>query len=473
MQVSVESISELGRVIHIAIPEEQIREKVDARIEDLVRTTHLPGFRPGKVPVRIIRQRFAKNVRGEVIGDTVESSLTEAIKQHELKPTGSPQIELITDDDQENFRYTATFEVYPRIDLSLLSSLTVHCPIATVEDQNIDQMIQTFRKNRQTWQPITRAAEIGDRVSLTIESNGDDQPLADKVVADGIEFASGQAEVELDPSYHPQAAPTLCGVNVGESRTITLPPTEATTSPKPTALKVRVDQIQEPILPQVDADFIALYGIEDKTLDSFRVHIRQYMEKELVDRIEKTTKQRVFDALVNGLRFELPAAVVAEEKDRIREDFDKKYTLAGNEDEKISAYIEQSARREATLRLIIMAVLETEKIQVDEQQVHQKIDAMVSTYDDQDKIRDYFYGNEQQLSRIRSLVLEQQIVDRILDLVNVEEEPSSFDALMNPHLEAETSPDQSAEPTPDAAESGEIPAEPSAPTEDEQPPPQC
>lgn len=427
MHVSVESGEGLERRMHIELPLERIQGEVDKRLQQMVRNARLPGFRPGKVPLKLLRQRYGEAVQQEVFGELVQSSFGEAVRQESLRPAGMPKIEPEIDRAQQRYGYTAVFEVLPDLQLAPLSGQTIKRPSAQVTDEDLAHMIERLRVQRTTWERTAGPAERGHRLTISYTGTLDGEPF---------EGGSGSgSQVELGAGRMiPGFEDGLIGAVEGETRSLDLRFPDGyqrqELAGRPVHFEVRVDAVTRPVLPEVNADFARELGIADGDLERFRADVRSNMERELGQRIKARTKERVMDLLISANPIAIPKALVQEEirslKGQMREN------LGGGRMELPDALFEESARRRVALGLIIAEIVKQNGIKADPARIRAAVEDMASTYEEPQEVIAYYYGDRQRLAPVESLVLEEQVMQWVLDQVTVEDEPLSFAQLTEP-----------------------------------------
>ena len=427
MQVSVESGDGLERRMHVDLPFERIQGEVDKRLQQMARNARLPGFRPGKVPLKLLRQRYGEAIQQEVFGELVQSSFGEAVAQEALRPAGMPKVEPKIDLDQQRFGYTAVFEVLPDLQLAPLAGQVVKRPSAQVSDADLETMLERLRAQRKTWEPVDGPAEPGNRLTIAYTGTIDGEPF---------EGGSGSgAQVELGSGRMiPGFEDALIGAVAGETRSLDLQFPEGyqreELAGKPVHFEVQVDSISRAVLPEIDEAFAREFGVSDGDLERFRGEVRANMERELAQRVKGTTKERVMDLLVSANSIEVPKALVQAEiktlKDQMREN------LGGGKMELPDALFEESARRRVALGLIIGEIVKQNGIKADPSRVRAAVEDMASSYEEPQEVIQYYYADRKRLGPVESLVLEDQVVDWVLDQVTVEDEPLSFAQLTEP-----------------------------------------
>jgi trigger factor len=432
MQVSVEKGEGLEHRMTVELPAEEINKEVEKRLKDIARKARMDGFRPGKVPLKVLRTRYGLHLQQEVFGEMIQSSLSRAVADAKLRPAGPPRVEPVLDQAQDaaRFAYTAVFEVLPEIELAPLSGYTVQTLVASVEEADMDEMIERLRKQRQTWNEVQRPARDGDRLIVSfvgkvdgeafVGGSADDRPL---VLGSGAMIGGFEAG--------------LVGASAGESRVLdlTFPDdyrVEALAG-KPATFEVEIKSVSEAVVPEVDAEFAKSFGVDDGDLERFRADIRKNMERELSQRVRAATKSQVMDVLLEAHPLDLPQALVDEEVETLRKQTRQNMGgSAGNRDLPASLFDEQ-ARRRVALGLIIAEVVKGNGLKVDPQRVQSTIEDIAASYEDPREVVSVYSSNREQRSALEGVVLEEQVVDWVLSQVQVVEEQSSFKAVTEGH----------------------------------------
>lgn len=424
MQVSVESGEGLERRLTIELPAEQIEAEVNKRLQQIGRTAKLPGFRPGKVPMNILRRNYGGQVLQEVYGHLIETSYQEAIQQEKLSPAGMPKIEPKEATEEGLFGYVATLEVMPEIEPAKLEGKITR-PVAEIGQQDVDDMIEKLRKQRASWSAVDRAAETGDQVKIsfkgTVEGeafeggSADDVPLVlgSKRMIEGFEDA-------------------LVGMIKEESRTIELKFPEdyrvEDLAGKPVTFEVQVNEVAEESLPEVDDAFAKEFG-SDEGVEKLRVDIRENMERELAQRVQAKIKTQAMDLIYEQNRIDLPKALVEEEIDALLKQTRERLGQGAGSLELPRDMFEEQAKRRVTLGLVVGEIIKQNDIRIDSERVRKTIEEYASSYEQPEEVVKYYYGNQQQLAAVQNVVLEDQVVDWVLEQTEVVEEQTTFATL--------------------------------------------
>ncbi len=432
MQVTVETPSGLGRRMRVEIPEDRISGEIQKRLQKLAGDVRLPGFRQGKVPIKVVKQRFGSQIRNEVLGELVQSTFVDALEQENLRPAGSPNIEPLDFKPGEGLSYTAAFDVYPEITLPELETLKITRPVAELGDADVEKMIETLRKQRRNWTTVERAATATDRVVIDFEGFMDEKPVEN---ATGKDFP-----VELDGNRMiPGFEAGLVGSLANEERTLSLnfPETyhAAELAGRAVEFKVTVQQVEEPSLPELDDEFAKGFGVSEGGIEKLQTEVRENMQRELTDVLRNKTKQAALDTLLEAQSIELPEALVKEECSAAlqRQLHELEHSGVDPKEANLTTEMfEDQARNRVTLGLLLAELIKKNDIKPDAHKVRERIESLASTYEQPEEVVNWYYGSKERLQEIETSVLEDQVVDWILERADVTLETTPFDDLMNP-----------------------------------------
>ena len=426
MQVSVETTSGLGRRMTVGVPAQNLASQIEKRLAEAQKTMRIDGFRPGKVPMREVKRRFGGAVRNEVLGEVMRESFFKAIEQEKIEPAGMPQFEPKTVEDGKDFEFTATFDVYPEISLAGFDSISVEKLSAEVSDADIDQMIDTLRKQRATWAAKDDAAADGDRVNIDYEGFKDGEAFAGG-------SAKGQNLVLGSGSMIPGFEDGLKGKKAGEETTLklTFPEDYHAEDLKGAAVefKVTVNKVEAQQLPEVDAGFMEAFGVKDGDADKFRAEVRKNMERELKNAVTAKVKEQVMDGLVSAHDFEVPHALVHGEILRMRQQMVQQFGGGQQFDASMlpEELFKDQAERSVRLGLVVREILEKNELKADADKVRARIEEIAEQYEEPQEVINYFYGNPQQLQQVEGAVLEEQVVELVLASAKVTEKAVSYE----------------------------------------------
>ncbi len=431
MQVTEESVNGLARTIRIQVPSADIDTAVQKKLQSLAKEVRINGFRPGKVPLKVVKKRFGGQVRQEVLGDVINESYHNAVTQENYRPAGMPSIEPVKmEDDSEEFAYTATFEVYPEIELVSLNGATVTKTESSVEDADLDEMMETLRQQRKVWNEVDRASENGDQIVMDFVGS-----------IDGEEFPGGSAKeapLELGSnSMIPGFEDQLVGAKKGDEKTITVnfPDDYRATelAGKEAQFQITVHAVKVSELPAVNEEFAKEFGVEEGGVDALRADIKKNMERELKQALENKDKQAVMDLLLEKNDFPVPGSLVTDEIGRLKKQLiDQMQVPEGSEPELDDEMFKSDAERRVKLGLLVAEVIRKNEMKPDPDKVRSTIESMAASYEDPQQVVDYYYSNQEYMQNIEGLVLEQQVTDWVMAEATIQAEPKPFKEVMNP-----------------------------------------
>jgi trigger factor len=428
MQVSVESIGKLERRMQVQVPAERVSKEIAARLQTISRTARLNGFRPGKAPLKVIRQQFGSQVHREVIGELLQSSYAEAVTQKQLAPAGSPRIEPQSMDEGQDLKYVATFEVFPEVVLQPLESLEVERVTAQVGESDIDAMIERLRKQQMKYVAVNRAAAAGDKITIDFEG-----------AIDGVPFAGGKGEnvaiVLGEGRMLPDLEQGLVGASAGEKRDVTVnfPADYRATelAGKSATFATDIKTVEEPVLPEIDEEFCKSFGVTEGGLAKLREDVAANMRRELEQALRNRNKAAVMEKLYTANPTDVPNVLI---EGQIRDMQVEAMRRAGAKDASQAPprdpFVEP-ARRRVALGLLLNDVIRRENLVVDRARVNERLDEMVAAYGDAAAMKRAYMQNADAMRQVESLALEDQAVDWILDHAKVHEVKSTFKELMN------------------------------------------
>lgn len=430
MQVKVDILEGLQRKITVEIPSDKVEEKVLQGLKKAQKSAKIDGFRKGKVPMNVIKQRYSAAVRQDVLGDLIENSYGDAIKQEKLIPAGQPQIQPISGfAENEPFVYEATLEIVPEFDVKGLDSLTIKKPKAEVANEDIDKMIDTLRKQAADWKGSDEAAVDGDRVMINFVGK-----------IDGETFEGGSAEdvpVVLGAKQMlPEFETALFDKKAGDNTVATVNFPEdyhgKDVAGKTAEFSIDVKLVEKPELPEVDKAFVQRFGIGDGSREGLETAIRENMERELETGIRRQINQQVMQHLVDANQVMIPEGMVAQEKERLAHEQNLAQSVPDEEarNQLIEAQFTEPARRRVLLGLIMGKLLEEKKITPDAKRVEAHIERIANTYEDPQEVREYYQQNPNAVEQIYAQVMEDQLIDELLENAKVVEEKCSFDDVM-------------------------------------------
>ena len=427
MQFSVENVGKLERKLTVKFPAERFETQVSARIAEMSRTVRLKGFRPGKVPATVIQQRFGAQVRGEVLSDLIGSTLREAFEKENLRPVANPAIDTTGKPENGEIAYTATFEVMPEFPEIDVAALEISRPVAEVTDADIEKMIETLRQQRRSFDEVERASAEGDFVMFEYSAiTGDYRFPAEGLERAGSVLGSGTLFTALDAA--------LTGRKAGEEfeTDIEFPADfrNEQLAGKTAKVSFKIVKVQEPKLPEVDAEFIQLFGINDGNLDNFRTEVRANLERELKAALMGRLKAQVAEKLAQThSELEVPNLMVQSEARNL---------AAGSvpRGQQPPPQLIDAASPAARLRviagLLMGEIARKQELKLDRSRLAEQLAAIASTYEEPEKVIELYNGDPQLMSGLQNRVMEDQVAEWVAEHAKTTQQDLSFDDVMRP-----------------------------------------
>ena len=436
MEITVESVSNLERKMMVVVPASEITPKVEERIKQAAAQARIKGFRPGKVPVREVRRRFGEGILQEVASELMQESYSNAITQETLKPAGMPQIDDVVIESDKDLSFSATFEVMPEVVPGDVSGVTVSQPKAEVISSDLDAMVEKLREQRKEYQSVERAAQNDDQVTIDFAGTKD---------SEAFDGGSGEDHQLIlgSGSMIPGFEDGIVGMLIGDEKTLSLTFPEQyhaeALAGADVEFLVSLKGVAEPTLPALDEEFFKLFNVEEGGEEAFRAEVQKNMEKELQSAIDNRVKSQVMDGLLEVTEVEVPKALVDDECGRMRQNMVQQFGGGQQFDENMlpKELFAEEAEKRVRLGLIVNAVVETESIEADADRVREKIEDIASSYEQPEQLINYYYSNEQALSQVQGLVLEEQVVATLLEKMTVETVEMSYEEAIQPPPPAE------------------------------------
>ena len=430
MQVSVETTQGLERRLTITVPAEKVEKEITGRLAQLAKTRRIDGFRPGKAPLAIIKKMFGESVAADTADSLIQRHFIEAVVAQKLSPAGAPTVQPSEVAAGKDFVFTATFEVYPEIEVQNLDAIKVEKPVASVQDADLDKMITTLRKQHANWVEVAEVAAPELRANLDFTGS-----------IDGVEFEGGKAEgftlVLGAGRMIPGFEEGLYGKKAGEAFDIevTFPEDYHAENLKGKAAKfaIKLNKIEKQELPELTAEFVKRFGIEDGNVDALRAEVRKNMERELSQALKNTVKEQVLQGLVDNNEITVPKAAIEQEIDALRQQAMQRFGGAqGKNAPALPAELfQEQAERRVRIGLLLGEVIRANAIKAEDDRVKSIIESMATAYEDPSEVVDYYFKNEHLLNNIRNLAVEEQAVDLIMSKAQVTEKALSFDEVIN------------------------------------------
>jgi len=432
MQTNLETLGQLERRLSVAVPVASIESEIGKRLARLAKTVKVAGFRPGKVPMKMVAQQYGPQVRSEVIGDAVQSSFAEALRGQNFRIAGYPRIEPKEASTDGQLEFQATFEVYPEVKIGDLAGTSVERPVAEVTAADIDQTIDVLRKQRIRYQPATRPARAGDRVLVDFTGT-----------IDGVEFPGGQAQdfpIQLgEGRMLPEFEAAVTGLAAGESKSFPLAfPDDyhgKEVAGKQAQFALTVKSVDEGTLPAVDGEFAKAFGVASGSVDELRAEIGQNLALELKRKIENKLKEQAFAALRSKAEFALPKSLIEIEAEgmmrKMADDLVRQGMKA--EDMKLSPDLFRAGAEErVALGLAVGELVRSQGLAAKPDQVKALVTEAAQTYEQPEAVVRWHYEKADRLAEFEALAVERNVVDWVLARASVVDKPVQFSDLMGP-----------------------------------------
>ena len=469
MQVSIETLTGLERRMTIEVPAEEVESQVRSRLQEAAKTFNMKGFRKGKVPVKVIKNRFGEGVRQEVVGEVISQSWVEAVTKENVKPAGQPSIEPKNLEEGQNLEFIATFEVYPEIELKDFSAVTIEKKQAEILDTDIDKMIKTLREQRKTYKEVDRKSQQGDQVNVDFVGT-----------LDGEKFDGGKAKgtnlILGSKRMIPGFEEGLVGVSSGDNLTLPLTFPEDYQNKELAGKKVEfaitVNNVSEPTLPELNDEFFASFDVAEGGLEAFRTEVRANMTRELKNANRNNIKNQVIEGLLEIHDVDAPKALVANEINGLRQQAMQQFGGGKNIDPSMlpdDLFAEQAKRR-VILSLVMSEIVSKNDLKPDADTVRGLIEEMAESYEKPEDVIKWYYSDKEQLANIEAMALEDAVIDMVIDKAKVTESSVSYEEALKPVAKPEpaTAKDKDKEgkgskdkkePEPQAKEEAEVKAD--------------
>ena len=425
MQTSLTTTSGLERRLEITVPGTRLDEAVHARLTALSRTARLKGFRPGKVPLAVVRQQFGAQVQAEAMNELVQSSFAEAVSKENLRPAGGPRIEPLQFEPGSDLRYAAIFEVMPEVRVAPLSGIAIERPVCQISDADVDAMVESLRRQRPVFTPVERAARETDRVTIEYEGRIDGEVFpGGKGDALRVVIGAGQILAELDQA--------LRGMAAGESKSVEARFPEdygaKNVAGKLAVFQLAVKLVEEQSLPPLDEAFVRQFGMHEGGVAEWRAEVRKSMEREVGEAIRLRVRNQLFDALYTQNPLELPKALVDEAVAELQAQMLRR---AGVQDPSSLPQMprepyEEPARKRVALGLLIGEIIREQQLKVDRARVEERLNAVAGAYPDPDTVRRQYLQSREAMAQLESAALEDQAIDWMLSQVKISDKPADF-----------------------------------------------
>lgn len=431
MQTNVENLGTLERRLSVSVPHEKIETEVESRLKRLARTAKIHGFRPGKVPLKIVEQQYGPQVRQEVLGDVLQKSFSEAVTEQKLRVAGYPRFEAKPIVENAHlFEFNATFEVYPEVVLGDLSTASIEQPLVKVAAADVDKTIEILRKQRIQFVPAQRAAAVGDRININYRG-----------IIDGKEFDGGKAEdfslVLGEGQLLKDFEEPLSGMNAGQDKTINVAfPADyhgKDVAGKTATFEIKLNRVEAPKLPEIDAEFAKSLGVADGDVEKMRGEIQANLEREVSKRVKAKLKEQAMQALLDTTKIEVPKALVEMELQRLVQEARSNLEARGVQVKDMPLppdLFQEQAQRRVGLGLILSELVKTHDLQAKPEQMRTVVEDFAQSYEHPEEVVKWHFSSPDRLKEVESVVLEENAVTWVLGKAKVVDKPVTFDELM-------------------------------------------
>jgi len=428
MQVSVETTGALERRIEVSVPRERIEQAIDERLKRVSRTAKLKGFRPGKVPLKVVKQQFGAQVRQEVLSDLMQSSFAEAVTQEKLNPAAGPRIEPISVGPEQDLKYRATFEVFPEIELKGVEGIAVVRPAAEVTEADVDAMVLNLREQRPRFESVERESREGDRVTMDFEGQIDGAEFEGSKGTDvAVLLGGGRMLKDFETG--------ITGMKADERKQIDVPyPADyhnAALAGKVAKFEVHLKKVEEKKLPELDDEFCREYGVLEGGIEQLRKEVRENMERELEQNVRARLKAQLMEGLLAANPVEVPQSLVDAQVREMQIDAARRMGARDASQVPPPEPFVEGARKRVALGLLIGELIKTRGLKIDRDRVESRLTDLAASYPDPEQIIKAYRQNADALRQIENIVIEDQVVDLLLEKAAVTDQPATFKDVMN------------------------------------------
>jgi len=426
MNVSIETMTGLERRLTITIDGDQFEDQIAARLEDARGKVKIPGFRAGKVPLKEVRRRYGSAIRAEVAGELMQSSFVEAVQQESLTPAGSPKLDVIKMDPGIDFEFTATFEVFPSVELANFDKIAVKRPSADITDTDLDDMIVKLREQNATQEVVERASADGDQITVDFEGTLDGERV-ESACGEGMAFTIGKGQMIADFDKG------VVGLSAGEESTFdAVFPDDYQAEDmqsKTVQFSVKVIDVKETQLPEMNEEFFKKFGIDETTEEAFLTEVKANMTRELDSAIKNQVKQQAMDGLSEIHDFSLPHDDVHREIHDLKDQTMGEFQMLPGQAQQLDlpdALFQDQAEKRVKVGLVVNEIMTSKAMVADPAKIDARLEEIAAPYGEPDQVIEWYRSNPEQMNNIEMAVLEDQVVDLIMDQASVEEVVSSY-----------------------------------------------
>jgi len=428
MQVTVESTGTLERRMRVELPAERIDNEVNSRLKAWGRKAKIKGFRPGKVPPKVVKQHYGKQIRDEVLNEVMQQSFSDALVQEKLNPAGGPRIEPADASDASTFAYVATFEVMPEFELRNLDKIAIDKPSVQISDADIDEMILKLRKQKATWQPVERAADAGDRVVVdfegTLKGERFDGGTGKEIP---VVLGSGRMLEDFEKGLH--------GMKPGGEKSIKVKfPKDyhaEDLAGKKVDFALKVHRVEEEILPPVDDKLAEMFEVSEGGLEQFLKDVRENMEREARAKVQSDIREQVMNGLLEANPIDIPQTLKHSEMHTMQHEAMRRLGIKDHDQAPPMENFAEMAEKRVRLGLLVSRVIDDQKLTADEEKIRQRVEELCSGYENADDMVRIYMSNPQVIQQIQPMVLEQQALDWLMENGKTKDRKVAFSEYMN------------------------------------------
>ncbi|RUR13350.1 trigger factor [Legionella sp. km772] len=434
MQVSVETLSGLERKVTVSVPTEKVEEEVSQRLKSLAHKVKIDGFRPGKVPFNEVKKRYSSSVREEVAREMVQSTLYEALQKNELIPAGYPSVEPEQIEAGKDFKYTATFEIFPTFDIVELNQAPVELTKSDVTEKDVKEMLDKLREQNKEWHEVSRAVKKNDKVTIDFEGFLDEKPFEggsaknhELVIGSGAMIPGFEDGIIGGKKDKPFDIKVTFPEDYGHEGL----------AAKEAVFKITVHKVMEGKLPELDDAFAEKFNIKEGGIEALTKDIQSNMARELERRVGMMNREKLFDALMEVNKVDLPVALIDKEIEHLKHDmYHRIFGHEHHDNEKIPDFprelFEEQAKRRVHLGLLFSEYVKKHNITAEKEKVEAMIDKFASAYESPDELRSWYHNSKEHMAEIEALVMEEVVADKIASDAKVSYKKMDYDSVMNP-----------------------------------------
>lgn len=444
MQVSVETTSQIERRVTFQVPAAEVDEAVEARLKDTAKNIRLNGFRKGRVPMTVVRQRYGRGVRDEVVGELMRERYVRAINEQNLNPAGFPSIEPKVDEAGKDLEFVASLEVYPEVELASIEGTEVERPAVEVSDTDLEEMVETLRKQNASWEEVDRAAEEGDQVKIDFQGFLGDEPF-EGGSAEGHDLVLGSGN--FIPGFEDQ----LTGAKAGDEKEIKVTFPEDYQAEhlagQEATFKVKVHAVKGQALPEIDDAFIKRFGVEDGDIEKFRAEVKKNMAREAKQAVDNRVKQQVLEALKKANDIPVPQSLVQQETDALKRQAAQQFGLGEDFDvsQLPNELFSEQAKSRVQVGLLLAEVIKSNELDATDDEIRAKVEELAEQYQEPQQVVDYYMNNDQLKTQVKSAILEEKAVDKLLEQAAVKDVEMSYQQALAAAQQSEQAEEGAAE----------------------------